>query len=78
MPPLIVLAAAAAGALFGAKALKREWARVNARLDEAERADARPRPHGAPDAQERSDKRRVAPRVTSRRRRPYDAFHKET
>lgn len=40
MPPLIVLAAAAAGALFGAKALKREWARVNARLEEAERADA--------------------------------------
>lgn len=40
MPPLIVLAAAAAGALFGVKALKREWARVNARLDEAERNDA--------------------------------------
>ena len=40
MPPLIVLAAAAAGALFGAKALKREWARVNARLEEADREDA--------------------------------------
>lgn len=40
MPPLIVLAAAAAGALFGVKALKREWARVNARLHEAERSDA--------------------------------------
>lgn len=40
MPPFLVLAAAAAGALFGVKALKREWARVNARLDEAERADA--------------------------------------
>lgn len=40
MPPLLVLAAAAAGALFGAKALKREWARVNARLDETERAEA--------------------------------------
>jgi hypothetical protein len=40
MPPLVVLAAAAAGALFGAKALKREWTRVNARLEEAERAEA--------------------------------------
>ncbi|RXF68083.1 hypothetical protein [Hansschlegelia zhihuaiae] len=40
MPPLIVLAAAAAGALFGVKALKREWVRVNARLEEAERAEA--------------------------------------
>jgi len=40
MPPLIVLAAAAAGALYGAKALKREWARVNARLAEADRAEA--------------------------------------
>ncbi|PZQ18982.1 MAG: hypothetical protein DI565_00860 [Ancylobacter novellus] len=40
MPPLIVVAAVAAGALFGVKALKREWARVNSRLDEAERADA--------------------------------------
>lgn len=41
MPPLIVLAAAAAGALFGAKALKREWARVNAKLEQAERADGK-------------------------------------
>jgi hypothetical protein len=40
MPPLFVLAAAAAGALFGAKALKREWSRVNARLEEAERDEA--------------------------------------
>ena len=38
--PLIVIAAAAAGAAIGFKALKREWARVNARLDEAERAEA--------------------------------------
>lgn len=43
MPPLLVFAAAAAGALFGAKALKREWARVNARLDESERAEERAR-----------------------------------
>lgn len=39
--PLIVLAAAAAGAVFGVKALKREWARVNSRLDEAETAEAK-------------------------------------
>lgn len=39
MPPFLLLAAAAVGALFGAKALRREWERVNARLDEAERAD---------------------------------------
>jgi hypothetical protein len=39
MPPLIVLAAAAAGALLGAKALKREWERVNAKLEAAERAE---------------------------------------
>lgn len=39
MPPFIVFAAAAAGALFGVKALKREWARVNARLEETERAE---------------------------------------
>lgn len=38
--PLIVIAAAAAGAAFGFKALKREWARVNARLDENERVEA--------------------------------------
>lgn len=38
--PLLVIAAAAAGAAFGFKALKREWARVNARLDEAEAAEA--------------------------------------
>lgn len=43
MPPLLVIAAAAAGALFGAKALKREWIRVNTRLDEAERAESEAR-----------------------------------
>jgi hypothetical protein len=49
MPPLIILAAAAAGALFGAKALKREWLRVNKELDAADAAsvgegDRRSRP----------------------------------
>ncbi|MFD1703804.1 hypothetical protein ACFSCV_12405 [Methylopila henanensis] len=38
MPPLLVIAAAAAGAMFGAKALKREWRRVNRELDAAERS----------------------------------------
>lgn len=40
MPPFLIFAAAAAGALVGVKALKREWERVNARLDEADRAEA--------------------------------------
>lgn len=47
MPPLIVLAAAAAGALFGAKALKREWVRINKELDAADLSaadDRRARP----------------------------------
>ncbi|WP_020180237.1 hypothetical protein [Methylopila sp. M107] len=38
--PLLVVAAAAAGAAIGYKALKREWARVNSRLDEAEKVEA--------------------------------------
>ncbi|GLK79439.1 hypothetical protein [Methylopila turkensis] len=38
MPPLLVIAAAAAGAMFGAKALKREWRRVNRELNAAERS----------------------------------------
>ncbi|GLK76621.1 hypothetical protein GCM10008171_18750 [Methylopila jiangsuensis] len=37
MPPFLVIAAAAAGAVYGAKALRREWRRVNRALDESER-----------------------------------------
>ncbi|HEY0291444.1 MAG TPA: hypothetical protein VGC51_03755 [Hansschlegelia sp.] len=47
MPPFLLIAAAAAGALFGAKALKREWLRVNRELERTEReqaGDAAPRP----------------------------------
>ncbi|GLK67679.1 hypothetical protein [Hansschlegelia plantiphila] len=47
MPPFLLIAAAAAGALFGAKALKREWLRVNRELERTEReqaGDAEPRP----------------------------------
>jgi hypothetical protein len=40
MPPFLLIAAAAAGAVIGAKALKREWRRINRELDDAERADA--------------------------------------
>jgi len=36
MPPFLLIAAAAAGAVFGAKALKREWLRVNRELDRNE------------------------------------------
>jgi hypothetical protein len=44
LPPFLLIAAAAAGALFGAKTLKREWIRVNRALEEAERdGDARDR-----------------------------------
>ncbi|MGA0532207.1 hypothetical protein [Hansschlegelia sp. KR7-227] len=39
MPPFLIVAAAV-GALFGVKALKREWRRVNDELDSAERAEA--------------------------------------
>ncbi|MBB3973511.1 hypothetical protein [Hansschlegelia beijingensis] len=38
MPPFLLIAAAAAGAVFGAKALKREWRRVNRELDRNEAA----------------------------------------
>lgn len=38
MPPFLLIAAAAAGALFGAKAIKREWLRVNRSLEETDRA----------------------------------------
>ncbi len=41
MPPFLLLAAAAAGAVFGVKAIKREWARVNRELDQADRDAAR-------------------------------------
>lgn len=37
MPPFLIIAAMAAGAMVGAKALKREWKRVNSALDESER-----------------------------------------
>ncbi|MFC7051973.1 hypothetical protein ACFQI3_04640 [Hansschlegelia quercus] len=37
MPPFLIFAAAAAGAMFGVKALKREWKRVNSALEESER-----------------------------------------
>lgn len=40
MPPFLIFAAAAAGAVVGVKAIQREWRRVNARLDEADRAEA--------------------------------------
>lgn len=38
MPPFLLIAAVAAGALFGAKALKREWLRINHDLERGERA----------------------------------------
>ncbi len=40
MPPLFLLAAAAAGAVFGAKAVRREWRRINRELDAADRDSA--------------------------------------
>ncbi|HVI30316.1 hypothetical protein [Hansschlegelia sp.] len=40
MPPFLLIAAAAAGAVFGAKALKREWLRVNRELDRNEPASS--------------------------------------
>lgn len=40
MPPFLLIAAAVAGAAFGAKSLKREWRRINRDLDAAERASA--------------------------------------
>lgn len=38
MPPFLVFAAVAAGAVYGAKAIKREWRRINRELDEADRS----------------------------------------
>ena len=40
MPPFLLIAAAAAGAVFGAKALMREWRRVNRELDRNEAASS--------------------------------------
>ena len=40
MPPFLILTAAAAGMMFGAKAVTREWRRINRELEDAERADA--------------------------------------
>ncbi|WP_020188053.1 hypothetical protein [Methylopila sp. 73B] len=37
MPPFLVFAAAAAGAVYGAKAIKREWRRINRELEAADR-----------------------------------------
>lgn len=38
MPPFLLIAAAAASVTFGAKALRREWRRINRDLEAAEKA----------------------------------------
>lgn len=40
MPPFLILAAVAASAVYGAKAVKREWRRVNRELERAEAAES--------------------------------------